>query len=196
MKCLEITINGSKACTAGIGSDGVVTAILAFVKGSKPSDETQEHQDSESESLNIEVGGLANIELGTSEHLKWINQDLKVGDVITIKIIDAAECDEPITKEISYIQCSFCGKRPSEVEKLISGPGVHICNECVGDGLQAIIDGEPTGKITMLLAKKAEAPCSFCGQKSVDVVRIVGVPTARICNQCLKICVEVLEGNA
>jgi ATP-dependent Clp protease ATP-binding subunit ClpX len=29
------------------------------------------------------------------------------------------------------IFCSFCGKTASEVESLISGPGVHICNECV-----------------------------------------------------------------
>jgi ATP-dependent Clp protease ATP-binding subunit ClpX len=28
-------------------------------------------------------------------------------------------------------RCSFCGKRKDEVEKLIGGPGVCICNECV-----------------------------------------------------------------
>ncbi|GAK31268.1 ATP-dependent protease [Weissella oryzae SG25] len=27
--------------------------------------------------------------------------------------------------------CSFCGKSASEVKKLIAGPGVYICNECV-----------------------------------------------------------------
>jgi len=31
----------------------------------------------------------------------------------------------------SNIFCTFCGKTASEVESLISGPGVHICNECV-----------------------------------------------------------------
>ena len=29
------------------------------------------------------------------------------------------------------IKCSFCGKGPDEVGKLITGPSVHICNECV-----------------------------------------------------------------
>lgn len=29
------------------------------------------------------------------------------------------------------IKCSFCGKGPEEVGKLITGPSVHICNECV-----------------------------------------------------------------
>jgi ClpX C4-type zinc finger len=28
--------------------------------------------------------------------------------------------------------CSFCMKPPSEVAKLVAGPGVFICNECVG----------------------------------------------------------------
>ena len=29
------------------------------------------------------------------------------------------------------LRCSFCGKAREAVEKLISGPGVYICNECV-----------------------------------------------------------------
>jgi ATP-dependent Clp protease ATP-binding subunit ClpX len=29
------------------------------------------------------------------------------------------------------VKCSFCGKGPEEVGKLITGPSVHICNECV-----------------------------------------------------------------
>ena len=28
--------------------------------------------------------------------------------------------------------CSFCGKGVDQVEKIIQGPSVHICNECVG----------------------------------------------------------------
>jgi ClpX C4-type zinc finger protein len=30
------------------------------------------------------------------------------------------------------LRCSFCAKPSSEVAKLIAGPGVYICNECVG----------------------------------------------------------------
>lgn len=29
------------------------------------------------------------------------------------------------------LACSFCARRQREVEKLIAGPGVYICNECV-----------------------------------------------------------------
>src|SRR5487761_1205296 len=28
--------------------------------------------------------------------------------------------------------CSFCAKSRSEVDRLIVGPGVYICNECIG----------------------------------------------------------------
>ncbi len=30
-----------------------------------------------------------------------------------------------------FLRCSFCGRDQSEVDKLISGPSVYICNECV-----------------------------------------------------------------
>lgn len=29
------------------------------------------------------------------------------------------------------LQCGFCGKRSDEVETLIAGPCIHVCNECV-----------------------------------------------------------------
>lgn len=29
------------------------------------------------------------------------------------------------------IVCSFCGKSQKQVERLIAGPNIHICNECI-----------------------------------------------------------------
>ncbi|BCX49424.1 ATP-dependent Clp protease ATP-binding subunit ClpX [Haloferula helveola] len=40
--------------------------------------------------------------------------------------------------------CSFCGKSHSEVKKLIAGPGVYICNECV-EVCSNILDKELSG---------------------------------------------------
>jgi len=42
--------------------------------------------------------------------------------------------------------CSFCGKSHSEVKKLIAGPGVYICNECIdvcGNILEKELGGLP-----------------------------------------------------
>ena len=29
------------------------------------------------------------------------------------------------------VRCSFCGKREGQVKRLIAGPGVFICDECI-----------------------------------------------------------------
>ena len=34
-------------------------------------------------------------------------------------------------KEDKLLYCSFCGKNQNEVRKLIAGPSVYICNECI-----------------------------------------------------------------
>ena len=40
-------------------------------------------------------------------------------------------------------RCSFCGRPQDEVQKLIAGPGVYICDECVAVA-QHIIEEEKT----------------------------------------------------
>ncbi len=35
------------------------------------------------------------------------------------------------TKKDETLYCSFCGKSQNEVHKLIAGPSVYVCNECV-----------------------------------------------------------------
>ena len=42
------------------------------------------------------------------------------------------------------LQCSFCGKSQRQVRKLIAGPGVYICDECI-DLCNEIIDEEFSG---------------------------------------------------
>jgi ATP-dependent Clp protease ATP-binding subunit ClpX len=38
---------------------------------------------------------------------------------------------EEVDNKDKQLFCSFCGKNQSEVKKLIAGPSVYICNECV-----------------------------------------------------------------
>ena len=35
------------------------------------------------------------------------------------------------TKPLASVYCSFCSKDKNAVAKLVAGPGVYICNECV-----------------------------------------------------------------
>ena len=32
---------------------------------------------------------------------------------------------------IKQVCCSFCGKSQSQVKRMVAGPGVYICDECV-----------------------------------------------------------------
>ena len=43
------------------------------------------------------------------------------------------------------LKCSFCGKSQKQVKKLIAGPGVYICDECI-DLCNEIIDEELTAQ--------------------------------------------------
>ena len=46
-------------------------------------------------------------------------------------------------------RCSFCGRTQDDVKKLIAGPGVYICDECINVA-QTILDDE--------LEEEEEAP--------------------------------------
>jgi ATP-dependent Clp protease ATP-binding subunit ClpX len=46
-----------------------------------------------------------------------------------------------MSKYDSHLKCSFCGKSQEQVRKLIAGPGVYICDECV-DLCNEILDEE------------------------------------------------------
>ena len=63
------------------------------------------------------------------------------------------------------IRCSFCGKRQDQVKRMIAGPGVYICDECVGLCMEAMgaqglsLDDEdmsPVGEIPDVLPTPQE----------------------------------------
>ena len=43
-------------------------------------------------------------------------------------------------KEDQSIRCSFCGKRETQVQRLIAGPGVCICSDCVQACSELLLD--------------------------------------------------------
>lgn len=46
----------------------------------------------------------------------------------------------PIGESGDLLKCSFCGKTQKQVKKLIAGPGVYICDECIDLCNEIIID--------------------------------------------------------
>jgi ATP-dependent Clp protease ATP-binding subunit ClpX len=97
------------------------------------------------------------------------------------------------------VNCSFCAKPSSAVEKIIAGPGVYICNECVqlcGDILaeqrqasspartevpvweETMADQEMLALLPRIAAVSAQTDASL--QRLVTVLRGRGVTWARI----------------
>lgn len=44
---------------------------------------------------------------------------------------ESTETETGSTETTARVWCSFCGKANTLVQKMIGGPGVHICDECV-----------------------------------------------------------------
>jgi len=71
--------------------------------------------------------------------------------------------------------CSFCGKSHSEVKKLIAGPGVYICNECI-DVCSTILrkelagQSEPTKEVSTLLEDGVPTPSELLQQLNEFVI--------------------------
>lgn len=57
----------------------------------------------------------------------------------------------------SHLKCSFCGKSQEQVRKLIAGPGVYICDECV-DLCNEILDEELFNGTSPQAPQRKETP--------------------------------------
>ena len=81
MRAFEVYLNGKKLCVAGIGDDGVLSAIVNWVTRKGDGD------------LFLEVGGLIS---PTQEHVAWIGQKpLQVGDKVQVKIVERDTANKP-----------------------------------------------------------------------------------------------------
>jgi len=66
------------------------------------------------------------------------------------------------TKDTGTLRCSFCGKGQKEVKKLIAGPGVYICDECI-DLCMDIIDEEKEKETSVKGTFKVPKPADIKG---------------------------------
>ena len=63
-----------------------------------------------------------------------------------------------IRRPEEILRCSFCGKSQNEVKKLIAGPSVYVCNECIDICNEIINDDEQseTASVRSALPKPQE----------------------------------------
>ena len=65
------------------------------------------------------------------------------------------------------LRCSFCGKTQDNVKKLVAGPGVYICNECV-DLCTSIIEAEGLNEEDLGYTLAEEIPSPKEIKKTLD----------------------------
>ena len=54
-------------------------------------------------------------------------------------------------KKDDKLKCSFCGKTQDQVTRLIAGPGVYICDQCVELCSEIMEDEMTQSRSTMIL---------------------------------------------
>ena len=88
--------------------------------------------------------------------------------------------------------CSFCSKSSDDVVWLVQGPGVFICDVCVG-ACADIIAKRPKGAP---VRKQKVMQCSFCGERCNEWRRSVAGPGLYICDTCVSLCAQVIARNS
>ena len=87
MKALEVFVNGHRVCLAGVGEDGVLSAIVDWTGGP-----------AEDDHVGLNVGGLGS---RTGEHLGWEVPSLGVGAEVLVRVVEAAAVDPP-SRRVRY----------------------------------------------------------------------------------------------
>src|SRR5579862_596478 len=64
------------------------------------------------------------------------------------------------------LHCSFCGKNQREVRKLIAGPSVYVCDECITLCNEMISEGANENKAPAEVMPKLPTPREIC--KTLD----------------------------
>jgi len=84
------------------------------------------------------------------------------------------------------LHCSFCGKHQNELRKLIAGPSVYICDECIYMCNDIIAeDGELQGTASAASSLRLAEWCRVCRRRRV-APELVAVPdVGHVCHRCV-----------
>ncbi len=116
----------------------------------------------------------------------------------------------------AHLACTFCGQGQDQVQKLIAGPHVYICDACVALARNVISSGPASGSPLVPVIQmpgrsqpefepRTRLACSFCGKQVHQVEGLAAtappadvsakrglLPRATICTECLDLCDEII----
>jgi hypothetical protein len=90
MIVFDVFLNKGKLCRAGVGTDGVLNAIVSWVRLTGEAARTARRLRQPAEELRLHVGGLRG-----GIHRRWPERPLSIGDTVTIAVGSAGRCDPP-----------------------------------------------------------------------------------------------------
>jgi len=91
--------------------------------------------------------------------------------------------------------CTWCGRPPAEVSKLIAGPKVYICDACVASNETALHSAGSHAATLRAHRKATRERCSFCRKRGTESRPLVSGP-ANVCAECLAVSREILNTRA
>jgi hypothetical protein len=92
MLCFDVYVNGRRLCRAGVESGGT-SAILHCSAGSRLSAVARGR--SRRDQVDLDVGGLFSPRPEEYHFPKWVARRLKLGDEVTIRLVQARKADHP-----------------------------------------------------------------------------------------------------
>jgi hypothetical protein len=125
----------------------------------------------------------------------------RVREGLAAKVLAELGADyESIRRRVdrAAMACSLCGRSGVDVDQLIAGPGVYICEHCVQDASGLARPGERArrrGELSVVPRTREDAKCEFCGKGIAEVERLVAGSSAAICSECLALCGGELAGE-
>jgi len=107
MIVFEIKLNGESIGRAGTDDLSVLTAIVSAV-GKLGANSQGASDEKDTYHVDLSVGGLtARADAAKDEHLDWLKQRLKPGDVIAITILESRSADAPTSTKPAHTEDAF-----------------------------------------------------------------------------------------
>ena len=94
------------------------------------------------------------------------------------------------------LRCTFCRKSQKEVKRLITGPGVNICDECVGICLDIIAEDEHAPSAERPSVETPLSPmvaCSLCRAQAPASDCVLVPERGVLCPGCLRAIDEAVD---
>jgi ATP-dependent protease Clp ATPase subunit len=106
--------------------------------------------------------------------------------------------DKKVAPPAAKLHCSFCNKTEDDVRKLIAGPTVYICDECVAVCVGILADDRRAGREAAATGStpgaspstkdwpSSDAWCAFCGNVATLETALVIENRTLLCESCVE----------